>query len=80
MSAGDRQALRDDIPSFGWVCLKGPEIRLDSARRRLPALRARHHLLHHALSDALAAAELFLGEAEALSARGRRTLGDLLLD
>jgi hypothetical protein len=36
--------------------------------------------MHHALSDALAAAELFLAEAEALSARGRRTLGDLLLD
>jgi DNA polymerase-3 subunit epsilon len=168
---------RDDILSFGWVCLEGPEIRLDSARHRLvlprralneasvtihritddraaageklrsvltdflaeledrvliahytptelgfidaacracfggaflplvidtldlgrrvsagrapgslrlPALRARHHLpryaMHHALSDALAAAELFLAEAEALSARGRRTLGDLLLD
>ena len=172
-TGGDPQ--RDDILSFGWVCLEGPEIRLDSARHRLvlprralneasvtihritddraaageklrsvltdflaelqdrvliahytptelrfidaacracfggaflplvvdtlelarraghapgslrlSALRARHHLpryaMHHALSDALAAAELFLAEAEALSARGRRTLGDLLLD
>ncbi|MBL8373021.1 exonuclease domain-containing protein [Accumulibacter sp.] len=174
-TGGDAQ--RDDILSFGWVCLEGPEIRLDSARHRLvlprralneasvtihritddraaageklrsvltdflaeledrvliahytptelgfidaacracfggaflplvidtldlgrrvsagqapgslrlPALRARYHLpryaMHHALSDALAAAELFLAEAEALSARGRRTLGDLLLD
>jgi DNA polymerase-3 subunit epsilon len=174
-TGGDPQ--RDDILSFGWVCLEGPEIRLDSARHRLvlprralneasvtihritddraaageklrsvladflaalqnrvliahytptelrfidaacracfggaflplvidtldlarraspghapgslrlSALRARHHLpryaMHHALSDALAAAELFLAEAEALSARGRRTLGDFLLD
>ena len=174
-TGGDPQ--RDDILSFGWVCLEGPEIRLDSARHRLvlprralneasvtihritddraaageklrsvltdflaelqnrvliahysptelrfidaacracfggaflplvidtldlarraspghapgslrlSALRARHHLpryaMHHALSDALAAAELFLAEAEALSARGRRTLGDFLLN
>ncbi len=51
---------------------------------RLGALRARHHLprypLHHALSDALAAAELFLAQAETASARGRTRLGDFLLD
>lgn len=51
---------------------------------RLAALRARHHLprypMHHALSDALAAAELFLAQAEAATARGKSTLGDLLLD
>ena len=51
---------------------------------RLAALRARHHLprypMHHALSDALAAAELFLAQAEAASARGRTRLGDFLLD
>lgn len=167
---------RDDILSFGWVCLDGPEIRLDTARHRLVrprralneasvavhritddraakgealrsvltdfladlrgrvliahysptevrfvdtacracfggsflapvidtldlarrqatpstpgslrlgALRARHHLprypLHHALSDALAAAELFLAQAEAASARRPGTLGELLL-
>ncbi|MCM8626934.1 exonuclease domain-containing protein [Accumulibacter sp.] len=169
-------AQRDDILSFGWVCLDGPEIRLDSARHRLvlprglldeasvsvhritddraaggqrledvlaeflealadrvliahytptelrfidaacracfggpflplaidtldlarrtmpgpergslrlAALRARHHLpryaMHHALSDALAAAELFLAQAAKASAQGRRTLGDFLL-
>jgi DNA polymerase-3 subunit epsilon len=51
---------------------------------RLAALRARHHLprypMHHALSDALAAAELFLAQAEAASARGRTRVGDFLLD
>lgn len=51
---------------------------------RLAALRARHHLprypMHHALSDALAAAELFLAQAEAASARGRTKLGDFLVD
>lgn len=51
---------------------------------RLAALRARHHLprypMHHALSDALAAAELFLAQAEAASARGRTRLGEFLLD
>lgn len=51
---------------------------------RLGALRARHHLprypLHHALSDALAAAELFLAQAHALSRGGRLSLGRLLLD
>lgn len=51
---------------------------------RLAALRARHHLprypMHHALSDALAAAELFLAQAEAATARGRTTLDALLLD
>lgn len=51
---------------------------------RLAALRARHHLprypMHHALSDALAAAELFLAQAEAAGARGRTRLGDFLLD
>lgn len=51
---------------------------------RLGALRARHHLprypLHHALSDALAAAELFLAQAEAATARGRTRLGDFLVD
>jgi len=170
------EAGRDDILSFGWLCLDGPEIRLASARHRLirprrslseenvsihritddqaaegeslrvvladfladlqgrvliahysptevgfidaacracyggrfrppvidtlilarraaanpnpgslrlAALRARHHLprypMHHALSDALAAAELFLAQAEAASARGRRRLGDFLL-
>lgn len=170
-------AGRDDILSFGWLCLDGPEIRLASARHRLvrprrslseenvsihritddraaegeslravladfladlqgrvliahysptevgfldaacracyggrfrppvidtlilarraaagenpgslrlAALRARHHLprypMHHALSDALAAAELFLAQAEAASARGRSRLGDFLLD
>jgi len=36
--------------------------------------------MHHALSDALAAAELFLAQAEAATARGKATLGDLLLD
>ncbi|PKO90491.1 MAG: DNA polymerase III subunit epsilon [Betaproteobacteria bacterium HGW-Betaproteobacteria-12] len=174
-SGGD--PARDDILSFGWLCLEGPEIRLSSARHRLVrprralaennvsihritddqaasgealrsvlsefltdlrgrvliahysptevgfldaacracfgggfrppvidtlilarraaaehppgslrlgALRARHHLprypLHHALSDALAAAELFLAQAEAASARGRTRLGDFLLD
>lgn len=171
------EADRDDILSFGWLCLDGPEIRLASARHRLvqprrklseenvsihritddqaaegeslravladfladlqgrvliahysptevgfidtacracyggrfrppvidtlilarraaggqppgslrlAALRARHHLprypMHHALSDALAAAELFLAQAEAASARGRTRLGDFLLD
>jgi DNA polymerase III subunit epsilon len=171
------EAGRDDILSFGWLCLDGPEIRLASARHRLvqprrnlseenvsihritddqaaegeslrvvlgdfladlqgrvliahysptevgfldaacracyggrfrppvidtlilarraageqqpgslrlAALRARHHLprypMHHALSDALAAAELFLAQAEAASARGRTRLGDFLLD
>lgn len=171
------QAACDDILSFGWLCLDGPEIRLASARHRLvrprrslseenvgihritddraaageslrtvladfladlqgrvliahysptevgfldaacracyggrfrppvidtlilarraaagenpgslrlAALRARHHLprypMHHALSDALAAAELFLAQAEAASARGRSRLGDFLLD
>jgi DNA polymerase-3 subunit epsilon len=171
------EACRDDILSFGWLCLDGPEIRLASARHRLvqprrnlseenvsihritddqaaegeslrvvlgdfladlqgrvliahysptevgfldaacracyggrfrppvidtlilarraageqqpgslrlAALRARHHLprypMHHALSDALAAAELFLAQAEAASARGRTRLGDFLLD
>lgn len=170
------EAGRDDILSFGWLCLDGAEIRLDSARHRLvrprrnlteenvsihritddraaegeslravladflgdlrgrvliahysptevgfidaacracyggrfrppvidtlilarraatdhppgslrlAALRARHHLprypMHHALSDALAAAELFLAQAEAASARGRTRLGDFLL-
>lgn len=66
---------------------------LDLARRqaaqsapgslRLGALRARHHLprypMHHALSDALAAAELFLAQAEAASASRPARLGDLLL-
>lgn len=51
---------------------------------RLAALRTQHHLprypMHHALSDALAAAELFLAQAEAASARGRTRLGDFLLD
>lgn len=51
---------------------------------RLGALRARHHLprypLHHALSDALAAAELFLAQAQALSRGGPLSLGRLLLD
>lgn len=50
---------------------------------RLPALRARYHLprypLHHALSDALAAAELFLAQAEAASARHPKRLGELCL-
>jgi DNA polymerase-3 subunit epsilon len=50
---------------------------------RLPALRARHHLprypLHHALSDALATAELFLAQAEELDQRRRCQLGQLLL-
>ena len=174
-SGGDPR--RDDILSFGWLCLDGPEIRLASARHRLirprralaennvsihritddqaadgealravltdfladlqgrvliahysptevgfidaacracfgggfrplvidtlilarraaaqhapgslrlGALRARHHLprypLHHALSDALAAAELFLAQAEAASARGAKRLGEFLLD
>jgi DNA polymerase-3 subunit epsilon len=173
-SGGD--ASRDDILSFGWVCLDGAEIRLESARHRLvrprrnlternvsihritddraaegeslrgvladflgdlrgrtliahysptevgfidvacracfggrfrppvidtlvlarraaetpkagslrlAALRARHHLprypMHHALSDALAAAELFLAQAQAASASGKGRLGDLLL-
>lgn len=171
------EPARDDILSFGWLCLDGPEIRLASARHRLVrsrralreanvgihritddraaggeslravladfladlqgrvliahyaptelgflaaacracyggscrppvidtlalarraatgqppgslrlgALRARHHLprypLHHALSDALAAAELFLAQAEAASTRGPKRLGDFLLD
>lgn len=170
-------AGRDDILSFGWVCIEGPEIRLDSARHRLvrprrnlteanvsihritddraaegdalrkvltdfladlqgrvlvahysptevgfidaacracfggrfrppvidtlilarrsittptpgslrlASLRARHHLprypMHHALSDALAAAELFLAQAEVASASGKGRLGDLLLN
>lgn len=51
---------------------------------RLGALRARHHLprypLHHALSDALAAAELFLAQAHAQSRGGQLSLGRLLLD
>lgn len=164
----------DDILSFGWVCLDGPEIRLDTARHRLvrprralceenvaihritddyaaggeslrvvladflaalngrvliahysptevrfidaacracysgaflppvidtlelarrsaphhrpgslrlSALRASHHLprypLHNALSDALAAAELFLAQAEAESAQRKCRLGQL---
>lgn len=50
---------------------------------RLGALRARHHLprypLHHALSDALAAAELFLAQAESLSQDGALCLGRLLV-
>ena len=167
---------RDDILSFGWVCLDGPEIRLETARHRLvaprralneasvvihritddradtgealrsvltdfladlqgrvliahysptevrfidaacracfggnflppvvdtlvlarrsaaqpvpgslrlAALRAHHCLprypMHHALSDALAAAELFLAQAEAASTRRPATLGELLL-
>lgn len=49
---------------------------------RLASLRARHHLprypMHHALSDALAAAELFLAQAEAAGAAGQGRLGDLL--
>lgn len=166
---------RDDILSFGWVCLDGPEIRLETARHRLvrprralseenvaihhitddcaasgeslhavladflvaldgrvliahysptevrfidaacracyagaflpavidtlelarrstphhlpgklrlPALRAAHHLprypLHNALSDALAAAELFLAQAETESAQRKCHLGQLL--
>ncbi len=51
---------------------------------RLGALRARHHLprypLHHALSDALAAAELFLAQAHGLSRNGQLSLGRLLLN
>lgn len=51
---------------------------------RLGALRARHHLprypLHHALSDALAAAELFLAQAHGRSRGGQLSLGRLLLD
>ncbi|PKO89691.1 MAG: DNA polymerase III subunit epsilon [Betaproteobacteria bacterium HGW-Betaproteobacteria-10] len=48
---------------------------------RLPALRASHHLprypLHNALSDALAAAELFLAQAEAESAQRKCHLRQL---
>ncbi|HOL64791.1 MAG TPA: exonuclease domain-containing protein [Accumulibacter sp.] len=50
---------------------------------RLPALRRQYHLprypLHHALSDALAAAELFLAQASALSSRAPLSLSSLLL-
>lgn len=50
---------------------------------RLASLRARHHLprypMHHALYDALAAAELFLAQAEAAGASDKGRLGDLLL-
>jgi len=35
--------------------------------------------MHHALSDALAAAELFLAQAEAASTNRPARLGDLLL-
>lgn len=51
---------------------------------RLGALRRHHHLprhrLHHALSDALAAAELFLAQANALERQAPLALGQLLLD
>ena len=68
---------------------------LELARRLLPAspppgslrlgtLRQRHHLprypLHHALSDALATAELFLAQTNALGRRASPTVGQLLLD
>lgn len=50
---------------------------------RLSALRRRHHLprypLHHALSDALAAAELFLAQASTLSSRAPLSLSSLFL-
>lgn len=79
---------------FGGAFLPPVVDTLDLARReathhpsgslRLPALRARHHLprypLHHALSDALAAAELFLAQAEAASANRTRRLAELCLE
>lgn len=78
---------------FGGAFLPPVVDTLDLARRmaaqhapgslRLGALRARHHLprypLHHALSDALAAAELFLAQAEAASTGRPSRLGELLL-
>lgn len=50
---------------------------------RLSALRRRHNLprypMHHALSDAIAAAELFLAQSETLALRKPLTLSALLL-
>jgi hypothetical protein len=61
LSAGDRQSLRDDILSFGWVCLEGPEIRLDSARHRLVlprrALNEASVTIHRITDDRAAAGE-----------------------
>jgi DNA polymerase-3 subunit epsilon len=58
-TGGDPQ--RDDILSFGWVCLEGPEIRLDSARHRLVlprrALNEASVTIHRITDDRAAAGE-----------------------
>jgi hypothetical protein len=67
------EAGRDDILSFGWLCLDGPEIRLASARHRLVQPRrnlSEENVSIHRITDDQAA------EGESL----RVVLADFLAD